>query len=229
MFDHHHKSVRALLHGQLDIFDELISLNADAPREPKGVDNTQEGTSTTDPSNSEQGVGNKKDPTGGRKAIMMARNAALLGWVSLPLASPPQMAGRVGGECAANGELFRPSSPGGGDKRLRTARNDILGGESDAFRTIHGAQSEAGVIGDSSDAVVRICGGDVPRARGGGKGGEEEAAGEATVPHAIPGHVWFHAPSAKLVTELPENWVAFSHVSGGILADVSPPLWQYRK
>lgn len=35
------------------------------------------------------------------------------------------------------------------------------------------------------------------------------------------GGVWFHAPSASLVKELPEAWVAFDRVSGGILADVS--------
>lgn len=40
---------------------------------------------------------------------------------------------------------------------------------------------------------------------------------------AGPGSIWFHAPSARLATELPRDWVAFSPISGGILADVSKP------
>lgn len=38
---------------------------------------------------------------------------------------------------------------------------------------------------------------------------------------ADPGSIWFHAPSASFARELPKHWVAFSSVSGGILADVS--------
>lgn len=38
---------------------------------------------------------------------------------------------------------------------------------------------------------------------------------------AAPGSIWYHAPSASLVRELPLAWVEFASVSGGILADVS--------
>ncbi|CAM9539215.1 unnamed protein product, partial [Laminaria digitata] len=31
--------------------------------------------------------------------------------------------------------------------------------------------------------------------------------------------LWFHVPSARLVAEVPDDWVAFGPVSGGILAD----------
>ena len=33
--------------------------------------------------------------------------------------------------------------------------------------------------------------------------------------------LWFHVPSARLVAEVPGDWVTFASVSGGILADVS--------
>ena len=52
----------------------------------------------------------------------------------------------------------------------------------------------------------------------GGIAGKREGLGELA---AQPGHVWFHAPSGRFVERLPEAWVEFSRVSGGILADVS--------
>lgn len=64
--------------------------------------------------------------------------------------------------------------------------------------------------------------------------GEDEAERGATtttesqrVLRAGRGHVWFHVPSARLATELPESWVAFSGVSGGILADVRGSVVAY--
>lgn len=43
---------------------------------------------------------------------------------------------------------------------------------------------------------------------------------------ARPGHVWYHAPSGRLLEDgLPQEWIEFSRISGGILADVSPASW----
>lgn len=58
-------------------------------------------------------------------------------------------------------------------------------------------------------------------------GDEDERRGrtatkrETHVVLADPDQVWFHVPSARLVSELPEEWVAFTRISGGVLADVS--------
>lgn len=54
-----------------------------------------------------------------------------------------------------------------------------------------------------------------------GHRGRTAAKRETRVLRAGPGQVWFHVPSARLVRELPEAWVAFARISGGVLADVS--------
>ena len=46
-------------------------------------------------------------------------------------------------------------------------------------------------------------------------------ASVGSVPPLGCSRLWFHVPSARLVVEVPEEWVAFAPVSGGILADVS--------
>lgn len=55
---------------------------------------------------------------------------------------------------------------------------------------------------------------------GEGKAETRGTTGSPRVLTAGSGRVWFHIPSARLAKELPESWVAFSGVSGGILADV---------
>lgn len=43
---------------------------------------------------------------------------------------------------------------------------------------------------------------------------------------ARPGYVWYHAPSGRLLENgLPQEWIEFSRISGGILADVSLTSW----
>lgn len=48
--------------------------------------------------------------------------------------------------------------------------------------------------------------------------------GDALAPRS--GHVWYHAPSGQLLEDgLPQEWIEFSRIAGGILADVSPASW----
>lgn len=60
--------------------------------------------------------------------------------------------------------------------------------------------------------------------RGEGRAALSTGSPRGGVLRAGPNTVWFNVPSARLATELPEEWVAFADVSGGILADVSSTI-----
>lgn len=169
------------------------------------------------------------------------RAAFLLGWVRLALAPPP-----TGAESAQQ-EEGRPHHAAGGRRSVGNDNGSNEGGtgfdegsastgqEAATRRTEKdtqagrinpgngengepGRRTRRGPLTNAPGAVTPLSGARGDRTEGGGGG---TATGASEVLPAGPGHVWFHVPSARLVEELPTNWVAFSGVSGGILADVS--------
>lgn len=149
------------------------------------------------------------------------RAAFLLGWVKLSL-TPPTSAERPHGEDShAVGSAASNGNDGAGVDQGTTRPEDTQAGRSNGKNGKNGTngktrrQTRRGTDANASQAVTPL-----PGAR------EDQAEGGATaewsgVLSAGSGHVWFHIPSARLVEELPTSWVAFSGVSGGILADVS--------
>lgn len=159
------------------------------------------------------------------------RAAFLLGWVKLTLTPPPiacssqaegprSLAGGPAGDGNAGGGVDSGATSGTDGGRSR-AKEDTQAERINANNRKTRRHTRLGTITNASAQAVTP---DAPGARECQAEGGGTAEWSEALP-AGPGHVWFHVPSARLVGELPTSWVAFSGVSGGILADVSPHGW----
>lgn len=186
---------------------------------------------------------------GGGRALANEKNARLLGWVTLPvvalehdpLSTSPLQEGRRKA-CSRKHEHASGAARGCCDEVLLTTRGDCAevrvdsdiarygGDDEHAARVTNGREAGAmdnhGVsTQDSREDRTATASKPGLGIEGGfreGSGASEGIRQGISMIQAERGSVWFHIPSATFAKELPEDWVAFAGVSGGILADVSP-------
>lgn len=160
------------------------------------------------------------------------RKARLLGWVPLDLTPPPRavetgagaeaVAGAAAGVWVEAGMGMGVEPEVGVGVRAVTSDRCLSPGRSDGTDSFSSSPGR-GV----SKARVSQAGGTsarnavVPEASVPKGSVVKEGVTEGGMPQVGCGRLWFHVPSARLVADVPEDWVAFAPVSGGILADVS--------
>lgn len=146
--------------------------------------------------------------------------------VSLP-SSPRPMGHDPPAHSASMPMTNQGNNPLGGvhenEERLAERNARLLGWVSLPIEQDHEAETTETTMMTEMIMVTEMTGMDGTPSKSRHGDGRPEGAFSKKDPVVVadPGSIWFHAPSASLARALPKHWVAFSSVSGGILADVS--------